>query len=67
VKRLGLRHVPGRGRPGERGDGEAGNGVELHLPVVPAPGQKAGTIAIALGYGRGENGEKVGKAACLHQ
>ncbi len=33
--------------------------------MVPAPGQKSGTIAIALGYGRGENGEKVGKAACI--
>ena len=40
------------------------NGRELELPAVPSPGQKAGTIAIALGYGRGANGEKVGKAAC---
>jgi molybdopterin-containing oxidoreductase family iron-sulfur binding subunit len=37
----------------------------ITLPVVPSPGQKTGTIAIALGYGRGENGEKVGKAACV--
>ncbi len=35
----------------------------LTLPVVPSPGQKQGTVAIALGYGRGANGEKVGKAA----
>ena len=40
------------------------NGMELELPAVPSPGQKPGTIAIALGYGRGANGEKVGKAAC---
>jgi MoCo/4Fe-4S cofactor protein with predicted Tat translocation signal len=33
------------------------------LPVVPSPGQKSGTVAIALGYGRGANGEKVGLAA----
>jgi hypothetical protein len=38
---------------------------EITLPVVADPGQKPGTIAIALGYGRGENGEKVGKAACV--
>jgi molybdopterin-containing oxidoreductase family iron-sulfur binding subunit len=37
---------------------------ELTLPVVATPGQRTGTIAIALGYGRGENGEKVGRAAC---
>jgi len=37
--------------------------AEVKLPVVPSPGQKPGTIAIALGYGRGANGEKVGKAA----
>ena len=35
----------------------------ITLPVVPSPGQKKGTLAIALGYGRGANGEKVGKAA----
>lgn len=37
----------------------------ITLPVVPCPGQKSGTLAIALGYGRGANGEKVGKAACV--
>ncbi|MDQ3101743.1 MAG: 4Fe-4S dicluster domain-containing protein, partial [Bacteroidota bacterium] len=37
----------------------------LTLPAVAAPGQKAGTLAIALGYGRGENGERVGKAAVV--
>lgn len=39
------------------------NGKELKLPVVPVPGQKPGTIGLALGYGRGANGEKIGKAA----
>jgi MoCo/4Fe-4S cofactor protein with predicted Tat translocation signal len=33
------------------------------LPVYPSPGQAPGTIGIALGYGRGGNGEKIGKAA----
>lgn len=35
----------------------------LTLPVYPLPGQTPGTIGIALGYGRGKNGEKIGKAA----
>lgn len=39
------------------------NGVSEILPVVPQPGQKIGTIGIALGYGRGANEEKIGKAA----
>ncbi len=33
------------------------------LPVYPSPGQALGTVGIALGYGRGANGEKIGKAA----
>ena len=37
--------------------------AELTLPVYPLPGQALGTIGIALGYGRGGNGEKIGKAA----
>ncbi len=36
---------------------------KLKLPVVPTPGQKVGTVGIALGYGRGANGEKIGRAA----
>lgn len=35
------------------------NGAEFSLPVVEQPGQKAGTIAVALGYGR----EKAGQLA----
>jgi Fe-S-cluster-containing dehydrogenase component len=35
----------------------------FELPVIPTPGQTAGTIGIALGYGRGEDGEAIGKAA----
>ena len=36
---------------------------QVSLPVYPSPGQTPGTIGIALGYGRGANGEKIGKAA----
>ncbi len=38
-------------------------GVSFDLPVYPQPGQTPGTVGIALGYGRGENGEKIGKGA----
>ncbi len=37
--------------------------VSLTLPVFPQPGQAPGTVGVALGYGRGANGEKIGKAA----
>ena len=36
---------------------------EITLPCVALPGQASGTLGIALGYGRGGNGEKVGMAA----
>lgn len=39
------------------------NGASLQLPVYPSPGQALGTVGVALGYGRGENDEKIGKAA----
>ena len=35
----------------------------MELPVYPSPGQAPGTIGIALGYGRGANGENIGKSA----
>ena len=38
-------------------------GASVTLPVYPLPGQAPGTVGIALGYGRGENGEAIGKAA----
>lgn len=37
--------------------------VTLTLPVYPSPGQALNTVGIALGYGRGENGEAIGKTA----
>jgi molybdopterin-containing oxidoreductase family iron-sulfur binding subunit len=39
------------------------NGSSVTLPVYPLPGQAPGTVGVALGYGRGSNGEKIGKAA----
>ncbi|MFM7387878.1 MAG: hypothetical protein ACKO5L_06935 [Bacteroidota bacterium] len=39
------------------------NGTTLTLPVYPQPGQAPNTIGIALGYGRGANGEAMGRAA----
>jgi MoCo/4Fe-4S cofactor protein with predicted Tat translocation signal len=36
---------------------------EVTLPVYPLPGQAPKTIGIALGYGRGADGENIGKAA----
>lgn len=39
------------------------DGASINLPVYPQPGQAKGTIGIAFGYGRGENGEAIGKSA----
>ena len=39
------------------------NGNKVTLPVFPLPGQALNTVGIALGYGRGANGEAIGKAA----
>ena len=39
------------------------NGKRVTLPVFPLPGQAIGTVGVALGYGRGGNGEKIGKGA----
>jgi Fe-S-cluster-containing dehydrogenase component len=64
VERLGLNMYLGEQAPASLVTVKAGD-REVTLPVVPAPGQKVGTISIALGYGRGENGEKVGRAACV--
>jgi MoCo/4Fe-4S cofactor protein with predicted Tat translocation signal len=39
------------------------NGKTVTLPVYPLPGQAPGTVGVALGYGRGANGEDIGTAA----
>lgn len=38
-------------------------GKSFELPVVAQPGQKRGTVSIALGYGRGAGQEEIGRAA----
>jgi molybdopterin-containing oxidoreductase family iron-sulfur binding subunit len=38
-------------------------GKSVELPVIAQPGQKRGSVSIALGYGRGTNGENIGRAA----
>lgn len=35
----------------------------VKLPIMPLPGQTPGTVGVALGYGRGADEEKIGKAA----
>ena len=35
----------------------------IELPAFPQPGQTPGTVSIALGYGRGADGEAIGRAA----
>ncbi|MFM7771035.1 MAG: TAT-variant-translocated molybdopterin oxidoreductase, partial [Bacteroidota bacterium] len=39
------------------------NGKSLELPACPMPGQKSGTVGVALGYGRGAGNENIGKSA----
>jgi MoCo/4Fe-4S cofactor protein with predicted Tat translocation signal len=39
------------------------NGQKVTLPVYPQPGQAFNTVGIALGYGRGANGEQIGRGA----
>ena len=39
------------------------DGESIELPAFMQPGQTPGTIGIALGYGRGDGGENIGKAA----
>jgi MoCo/4Fe-4S cofactor protein with predicted Tat translocation signal len=41
------------------------NGVDVELPAIPSPGQAPKSVSIALGYGRGANGERVGRAAVV--
>ncbi|MGY6562310.1 MAG: TAT-variant-translocated molybdopterin oxidoreductase [Luteibaculaceae bacterium] len=62
VRELGLNEYLGERHPASVVNITV-NGKVLSLPVVPSPGQKRGTLGVALGYGRGENGEKIGKAS----
>ncbi len=56
VRKLGLPDYLGEQSPAGVVTVKSGD-AELKLPVVPSPGQKPGTIAIALGYGRGASGD----------
>ena len=38
-------------------------GQSVELPAFPQPGQTPGTVSIALGYGRGGDGEAIGRSA----
>jgi molybdopterin-containing oxidoreductase family iron-sulfur binding subunit len=61
MEKLGFRTYIGQQDPASVAIVKAG-GVDLQLPVIAQPGQAEGTLAIALGYGRGENNEKIGKS-----
>ena len=62
VDALGLNGFIGQEKPASLVKVTLGNQT-MELPVFPTPGQTPGTIGIALGYGRGANGEPVGNAA----
>lgn len=62
MKELGLSTLLGQEEPSDVVTVTVGEKT-VKLPVFPQPGQAPKTIGIALGYGRGANGEKIGKAA----
>jgi MoCo/4Fe-4S cofactor protein with predicted Tat translocation signal len=62
MKKGGYNTYIGQKSPATVGKVKVG-GKTIELPVYPQPGQKQGTIGIALGYGRGANGESIGRAA----
>lgn len=64
MKEMGLNTIMGQEDPADLVKVTV-NGVTIELPAVASPGQKKGTVGIALGYGRafGKNGEVIGKNA----
>jgi MoCo/4Fe-4S cofactor protein with predicted Tat translocation signal len=62
VAAMGLNGFIGQEKPASTVNVTVGVST-MELPVFPMPGQAPGTIGIALGYGRGANGENIGKAA----
>ncbi|MEX1002568.1 MAG: TAT-variant-translocated molybdopterin oxidoreductase [Crocinitomicaceae bacterium] len=62
IKKLGCEQGLGQETPSTVVEVTVGE-TTLKLPAYPQAGQAPGTIGIALGYGRGANGEKIGKAA----
>lgn len=62
MENMGLNTYIGQEKPASVVRVSVGN-MAVELPALLLPGQKPGTVGIALGYGRGANGEAVGKAA----
>lgn len=62
MKAMGLNMELGQESPSSLVSVKVGEKT-LTLPVYPQPGQTPKTIGIALGYGRGANGEKIGRSA----
>jgi molybdopterin-containing oxidoreductase family iron-sulfur binding subunit len=65
IKELGLESGLGQETPSSVVSVTVGE-VTFNAPVYPQAGQMSGTIGLALGYGRGEGGEDIGKSA-YHQ
>jgi molybdopterin-containing oxidoreductase family iron-sulfur binding subunit len=65
IQKLGLESGLGQETPSSVVTLSVGE-QSMELPVYPQAGQMEGTIGLALGYGRGEGGENIGKGA-FHQ
>lgn len=62
IERLGCESGLGQETPSTVVSVTVGD-VTMNLPAYPQAGQMPGTIGIALGYGRGADGEEIGTAA----
>lgn len=62
MKALGLSLELGQESPSSMVSVKVGD-KEIKLPVYPQPGQASKTIGVALGYGRGKGGEKIGRSS----
>ncbi len=62
AKELGLNLTIGQEEPASLVKVTMGD-KEVVLPALAQPGQKSGSVSIALGYGRGAGGEAIGRSA----
>jgi molybdopterin-containing oxidoreductase family iron-sulfur binding subunit len=62
MEALGLNLYIGQEKPASVVKLTAGE-VTVEAPAILLPGQKPGTVGLALGFGRGAKGEAIGKAA----
>lgn len=62
AKKLGFNNYIGEHDPASLAELTIDN-KSIKLPVYVLPGQKAGSVGVAVGYGRAANGENIGKAA----